>query len=100
MGKPRLQLQSLLKTLTPNVYYQAPDSVKMQYPAIRYELSDARKEYADNGTHLLTRQYELTLITENPDDVILDALLQLPMCQLDRHFVAPGLHHYVFNIFF
>ena len=37
MAKTRLDLQSYLKTLTANVYFQPPENVKLNYPCIIYD---------------------------------------------------------------
>ena len=44
----RLDLQSKLEKLlgNKNVYYQPPESLKMEYPAIRYSRSDIDSKYA------------------------------------------------------
>jgi hypothetical protein len=34
---PRLQLQTLLETLTEHVYFQPPENLKVQYPCIVYQ---------------------------------------------------------------
>lgn len=96
----RLELQALLKTFTPNVFFQAPEDLEMSYPAIRYENDDAATEFAGDKPYLHTRRYQLTLITTDADDPIRDKLAFLPMCLYDRHMTAGQLHHYVFNIFY
>ena len=44
----RLDLQALLEDLlgSRNVYYQPPESVKMNYPAIVYALEDIENTFA------------------------------------------------------
>ena len=48
--RTRLELQSKLEELlgSRHVYYQAPESVKMEYPAIRYSRSDIDVDHADD----------------------------------------------------
>ena len=47
----RLDLQTFLEELleSKNVYFQPPESVKMNYPAIVYALDDIDNVQADNG---------------------------------------------------
>lgn len=99
MGR-RDDLHAILKTFTPNVYFQAPENLEMVYPAIRYENDDAVTEFAGDKPYLHTRRYQLTLITTDADDPIRDKLAFLPMCLYDRHYPKDELHHYVYNIFY
>lgn len=97
---PREQLQSRLEVIVPNVYFQPPPSVQMQYPAIVYERARAYTEYADNEPCWVTKQYQLTLISQNPDETSFDAIAALQMCTHERFYVADNLNHDVFNIYF
>lgn len=99
MGQ-RLELHDLLKTICPNVYFQGPNSSQMIYPAIVYERDRADTKFADDGPYSVTKQYILTLITENPDDAMFEALSALRMCAHERHFAAESLNHDVFSIYF
>lgn len=49
----RPDLQLLLEELleSRNVYFQPPESVKMNYPAIVYALEDIENAHADNGVY-------------------------------------------------
>lgn len=98
---PREQLQAKLETIVPNVYFQPPANVQMTYPAIVYERARAYTEYADNDPCRVTRQYQLTLISRDPDETALfDAIAALQMCVHERFYVADNLNHDVFNIYF
>ena len=76
----RLDLQSLLEELleSRNVYYQSPESVKMQYPAIRYSKKNIQSAYANNSKYLMRDCYELIVISRKPDDTVIKKLLALP----------------------
>ena len=69
----RLDLQALLEDLlgSRNVYYQPPESVKMNYPAIVYALEDIENTFADDGVYLSNRKYLVTVIDKNPDSLLL-----------------------------
>lgn len=95
----RLELDAYFKSLTSNVYYQPPASVKMKYPAIRYELSRIDLTSADNNPYLLDRAYQVTVIDENPDSDIVDAISSMPMCRFNRTYTANNLNHFVFIIY-
>jgi hypothetical protein len=96
----RLQIQSLLETFAPNVYFQPPANVVMQYPCIVYNRDQAETEFADNFPYRRTKRYQVTIIDQDPDSVIPDKVAELPMCLFERHFTADNLHHDVFNIYF
>jgi len=71
----------------------------MVYPAITYERARANTAHADNESYLVTKQYQLTLISQNPDESAFDAIAALPQCVHERFFVADNLNHDVFNIY-
>lgn len=98
----RIQLQSKLEELlgSRHVYYQPPENLKMEYPAIRYSLSDVHATKADDISYLQSRRYELTLIDKKPDNDVLEKILQLPMCTFDRHYKSDNLNHYTFTIYY
>lgn len=100
MGKSRLELQTLLELVCPNVYFQPPADLQIEYPAIVYKMDRANTQFADDRPYNVTKQYSLQLISEDPDESIFDALAALPLCAHESHFVAENLNHEVFNIYF
>jgi hypothetical protein len=72
----------------------------MQYPAIVYERDRASTDFADDNPYRITKRYQVTVIDRNPDSVIPDKVAALPMCVLNRHYVASNLNHDVFNLYF
>lgn len=98
----RLELQSKFEEFlgNGNVYYQPPESVKMQYDAIRYSLKDIDIKFADNALYATKRCYKIILITRKPDSDVIDKLLELPYCTFDRHYYADNLNHYVFTLYY
>lgn len=100
MPNRREQLGKLLRGIlgSSEVYFQRPESKKMNYPAIVYELSDIRSLYADDGVYLSRRQYSLTLIDKDPDSPLVEKITALPTCRFDRHYRADNLNHWVFTL--
>lgn len=98
----RLDLQSKLEELlgSRNVYYQPPESLKMEYPAIRYSKKDIRSTFADDSMYSKKLCYEILVISKKPDDEVIDAILALPYCSYDRHYVADNLNHDVLTIYY
>jgi hypothetical protein len=97
---PRVQLQSILESIVANVYFQPPSNVQMEYPAIVYERAPADSTFADNEPYSVTKQYQLTMITRDPDEAAFDTIAALSMCTHERFYVADNLNHDVFTIFF
>ena len=102
MAKSREELHSLLtKTLgSANVYFQPPESIKMNYPAIVYSRSDIRNTFADNDSYAQHRAYEVIVIDKDPDSEIVDRVSLLPLCHFNRHYKSENLNHDVFTIYF
>lgn len=98
----RLQLQSKLEELlgNRNVYYQTPESVKMEYPAIVYSKSDIRSIHADNAVYSKTNCYEIIVIDRKPDNEVINKLLELPYCRFDRHYKSDNLNHDSFTLYY
>lgn len=81
------------------VYFQPPESVKMQYPAIVYSRQDIEKDFANNSTYIQSPSYKVVLIDKNPDSVYIDKILKLPYCRFDRHYTSDNLNHDVFTLY-
>lgn len=98
----RYKLHGMLEEVlgSKNVYYQPPESVKMKYPAIVYELSNIERTNADDRAYKTDRAYKVTFISKCPDDETVDRLSELPMCRFNRFYAAAGLNHYVFILYF
>lgn len=98
----RLDLQGLLEELleSRNVYYQSPESVKMQYPAIRYSKKKIESVHANDSKYLMRDCYELIVISRTPDHPVIKKLLELPYCSYDRPYIADNLYHDVLTIYY
>lgn len=97
----RLELQEKLEELlgSRNVYFQPPESIKLSYPCIIYDLSNERVTYADNKAYHKKRIYTLMIIDKNPDSILLDKLHDTFMyCMFVRSYTADNLHHYVYEL--
>ena len=99
---PRLELQTLLETLlgSRNVYFQPPPSITLKYPCIVYKRNNVRTDFADNTAYKRKKSYQVMVIDKNPDSIIPDKVLMLPLCSYDRFYAADNLHHDVYTLFF
>lgn len=98
----RLELQSMLEGLlgSRNVYFQPPESIKMKYPAVVYALERIDTTKADNSSYLKNKAYQLNYITTNPDDTMVDTILELPSCAYVQTYKSENLYHHVFRLYF
>lgn len=98
----RLDLQAELEELlgSRNVYFQPPASVRINYPAIVYTRSDIDNTFADDLVYMQSHFYEVTVIDEDPDSKIVDAVSKLPTCRFSRHFTSENLNHDTFIIYY
>lgn len=96
----RLQLSEMLHAIlnSDSVYFQPPESIEMEYPAIVYSLNGIQNTFADNSVYTQSRVYQIIIIDEDPDSEIVDKVSRLPNCKFVRSFDADNLHHWVFNI--
>lgn len=81
------------------VYFQPPESVKLSYPCIIYQLSNANVLYADNKKYMKHDRYSVTLIDKDPDSSIRDGLEELDYCSFERYFTSDNLNHYVYLVY-
>ena len=99
--KTRLDLHNKLIELlgTENVYYQAPENLKMEYPCIRYSKDDIDSDNADNVKYVLHDRYTVIVIDKKPDNDVIKKILELPMSSFDRHYTSDNLNHDVIRIY-
>ena len=103
MAQPRrYELQAAFKNIlgSSNVYFQPPETLKMSYPCIVYELSKYHDRNADNKLYGHHSQYQVTLIDRNPDSPYKDSLHEFPLTSLSSTFTADGLNHFVFTTYY
>lgn len=99
----RLELhEELCKILgSRNVYFNPPEDVKMQYPAIRYSLAGMDLVHANNKIYRNTNQYSVTVIDEDPDsDIHTKILHKFSMCSLNRPYPSDGLNHFPLTLYY
>lgn len=100
--RSRADLQDMLESMlgSKNVYYQPPASIQMKYPAIVYSRNRIENKHADNRPYMQAISYDVTVIDKRPDNNVIFELSKLPQCRYDRHYIADGLHHDVFTLYY
>lgn len=101
MSRSRIDLHNELKSIlgSSNVYYQPPESVKMQYPAIVYSMDDIDNTHANNGVYKQDRAYQVIVIDKKPEHPAVNKLSVYPYCSYDREYKTENLHHTVFSLY-
>lgn len=80
------------------VYFQPPESIRMTYPCIVYQLDAIRTRHANDEPYTNTKRYQVTVIDKDPDSEIPDRMLSLPYCGFSRFFIHDNLNHWVFTL--
>lgn len=94
----RLQVQTTLKSVVTNVYFQPPESIKIQYPCVVYSLNGIDSIYADDNVYKLHDSYMITYITKKADDTKVEELAMIPKIRYDRLYTSDGLYHHVYTL--
>jgi hypothetical protein len=98
----RLDLQTLFEELleSENVYFDPPESKRMEYPAIRYSRAKIVNRFANDSVYNQNNRYEVIAIYRDPDSDIPVKISRLPMCSHETHYVVDNLHHDRFTLYF
>ncbi len=98
----REALQDIFETLlgTPNVYFQPPANVQMQYPCIVYKRDNADTSFADNSPYRYLQRYMVTFIAQSPSEKTPLKIAALPTAVNVRHYTVKNLNHDVFTLYF
>lgn len=99
----RFELHEELCTIlgSRNVYFQPPESIKLNYPCIIYSKSRVNKQNANDRMYKSINEYEVLVIDKNPDSVIPDNILShFQMCSFDRTYTSDNLNHSVIKLYY
>lgn len=102
----RRELHSILEGileengLEKNVYFQPPETLKMNYPCIVYHRQYLTGTPADNQKYLIDRQYRIIYIDRSPIGDVIDSLLAIKYCRYMSHSVVDGLNQDAFEIYY
>jgi len=95
-------LQTLLSSISgvKKAYFEEPTANMMEYPCIIYKLDRRESLHANNAPYQKSKRYQVTVIDDDGLSPISDSVSDLPKCSHERRFVASGLYHDVFNLYF
>ena len=83
-----------------NVYFQPPENIKINYPAIVYSRDKIENLHADDIVYKQNKSYQITVIDRDPDSEVVNKISQLPMCAHNTNFVSDNLNHDVFTLYY
>lgn len=98
----RIDLHNRLTSLIGSscVYFQPPETIKLQYPCIIYNLDAIGIRRADNIGYFGKKRYSLTVISKDPDYNLPNEIAMLPLCTFSRFFTVDNLNHWTFEIYY
>lgn len=100
--KSRLDLQIELEEIlgSRHVYYQPPENLKIEYPAIIYSVNDYIGINADNIKYNNVTQYQIIVVDKKPDNAAIQKILEKPLSSFDRHYSYNNLNHDVITLYY
>lgn len=100
--RSRLDLQTLLESIVGkgHVYFQPPESVKLTFPCIVYNLSGYENQNADDMKYLSNKKYDVLYITKKPDDPVIDQIEGLKGVRFNRWYANDAINHYSYTIIY
>ena len=80
----------------PHLYFQPPETVKLEYPCIIYRLATMTSDYADDDPYRIRIAFDITYITRSPTSNVPSSLVKAHKFAFDRYYVSDNLHHYTY----
>lgn len=97
----RIEFHRVLEELygtNPHVYFQPPENIQMQYPAIVYSRSSINNDNSNNAVYLQEVVFQVIVIDKDPDSEIVDRISKYPTARFSRHYTSNNLNHDVFMV--
>lgn len=99
----RPELLPIFKALinNDNVYFQPAEDLKMNYPCIRYKLSEIKQWKANNEQYAHRQCYEVVYISRVPDDALVNTILKtFDHISFSGVLVVNNLYHYRYKLYY
>lgn len=81
------------------VYFQPPSSLGLKYPCIIYHRSKVINKRSNDSLYDVRTAYEITVVDQDPDSLLLQNIMELAYCEWNDHYVADNLNHDLFTIY-
>lgn len=83
------------------IYYQPPENVRMQYPAIVYKQNTMNVRYANDRSYHIRDEYQVIAISDDPESPLPRAIQEhFSLCAPGRKYMADNLYHFPFTIYY
>lgn len=101
MEENRLSFHNKLEEISGNikVYFQPPETLKIEYPCIIYSRENVENVHADDLVYNRGLRYTVTIVDADPDSILVDKLSKFKHARFVRHYATQGLNHDVFTVF-
>lgn len=99
----RVELQSKFEEIlgSRNVYFQPPETKKMEYPCIIYFKTSVPARYADDLIYKYKQGYTVTVVDKDPDSEIPFKIFKtFGYARIDSFYKSGGLNHTKLTIFY
>ena len=98
----RIELNTKLRSIIPNVYFQPPANVSMVYPCIVYHKAPPKDSFANDQTYISKQKYTLTVMDRDPDTTIPESIKQifLKNIQIVNYATVSGLNHIYLELYY
>lgn len=91
----------MVKEPEDHVFFQPPESVKLEYPCILYHLNRLYIRRADDMPYVNKDQYMVTVIDRNPDSQIAKEIIEtFRYASFDRRYVIDNLYHDIITLYY
>lgn len=83
-----------------NVYFRPPESAKIKYPCIIFNIRSGDSQYADNKSYIFQRAYDVQIIHKSADTDLIERFIEtFPKTRFDRSFKTDNLNHENFVLY-
>ena len=96
----RVELHSKLKAIVPNVYYQKPDNIEMQYPCIIYERWVGESIQANNKKYVIHDRYIVNFFSRKEDSIELTMDALFNYCSLDAIHAQKNMYQETYTVYY
>lgn len=97
----RLDLHNELLKFLPNVYFQPPSNITMEYPCIVYNKTGKDRKFANDDIYLSNQEYQLMVIDGDSDSIIADEIESyFQNCIISQYYIVDNLHHTTLSLFY
>lgn len=98
----RVEVQRLLESATPNVYFQPPANVSMNYPCVVYHKAPPKDIHANDQRYGSRQKYTITVMDRSPDTQIAEQIVKIfkRNVSIVNYATVSGLNHIYLELYY